>query len=414
LIRSLREKKLDAFRAGEVAGGHFWPVGSTEQESQGFLRWSKDGALLELIEPVANWPVPSRGESFAIHGYLRDLGEVSLLAAWPKSWELGDRVYRFSSSLLAFGPPTDLDRRWPRAIYSTANLSEWRRDSGLQFSKPNVRARPQHTRVDIQPPETAEVDLPRARLLFSGRADFWVGDAADWSIHTWQTLTVDPKQPRTIPRFRREYGDVLTALTAFIADRNDDVTFEVYRDPATGERIEVWNSGRTAQEYEWHAIKPGILFHADEIPDLRRAIRRWWKTHEVSWPALGVFGSQYRDGNSYSPARLITVYSALEAYGRARHGTKDLTKLRDYGRVPSHITGCTNPALNMLNLSRGYFAHYASTGQKYSVEAIEESVLPSIRRGSALMQSCVLREFGFGRADASDILARHYRSWPLT
>lgn len=114
----------------------------------------------------------------------------------------------------------------------------------------------------------------------------------------------------------------------------------------------------------------------------------------------------------YSPPRLLTLYTALEAYSRARHGHKDFRKLRDYAGVPNDVTGCTKSALALLGASRDYFSHARHTG-KISVEQVENNVLESTRRASALMQACLLRELGFFPDEVAELLRAHYGAWPI-
>jgi len=76
---------------------------------------------------------------------------------------------------------------------------------------------------------------------------------------------------------------------------------------------------------EWRPTD-GYLFHADTLQDFDAAIKRWWVLHEEVWPALGVFASHITEGNTYSPARLLILYSALEAYAKVRHGHKNFRK----------------------------------------------------------------------------------------
>lgn len=408
------QAKLDAFRAGEPVAGLFWPAGDDERVRQGFARWRPDGGVIvELIEPPDDWPSAHRGPTFALHGELRDLGDVTLLWAWPKTWTgFEERPFRYFSSDLAFGAHTDPDELWHRAIYSTLSLSEWRRDTGLSFSHPNMRKRPYHFRVDVQPPAVDDVELPQATLRFGGRADYSVSYSPEWSVTTQQTLAVLPNRPLTVSRARRRYGDALAALSAFVAGQDDELTYEVYVNPDQKRRVEIW-SGDQAGSREWLG-QPRLIFHADELADFPRAIRRWWRTYEQSWPALGVFASQYEEGSRYWPTRLLTIVSAIESYGRSRHSTENLRELRRYGGVSSAVTGCTNDALTLAKVARGYFAHYKQLPPKYPPEVLHDSTVDSIRRLTALMQSCLLREMGFPKARREELLLAHYRSWPLT
>ncbi len=105
----------------------------------------------------------------------------------------------------------------------------------------------------------------------------------------------------------------------------------------------------------------GYLPQAHALPDFAAALWAWWKLHEDIYPALGVFAQHIGEGNMYSPARLLTVYSALETYCRMRHGSKDLTKMRAY--AGGHwMTGCTSDALDLLGFCRGHFIEAPSRG----------------------------------------------------
>lgn len=424
----IRNKTRAALAAGQTLPGVFWPAPNevstggqvfrdpSDPERQasptaGTLTWSAEhGTALELIGDVTGWPNDLRGDAFTVHGLLRDADEVTLLATWVKSVAFVRQPVRLRSPTLALGGHVLSTTRWPRAIYSTANLSEWRWDTGLSFKRPS-KARPHHLRIDVQPPAREEVTLPRATVAFAGAADSVVAHSADWSVHTWQRFVVDANRPMTLARARSEYAEPLVALSAFAADRPDGITEEILLDPASGRRIEVWQQGRTIDAPEWQP--DSLLFYAYQIKRFSRAIRRWWKLHSDVWPALGMFGHQLAEGHVYSPARLITVHTALEAYCRTRFGTKDFKRVRTYGQVDSAVTGATNNALALLGVSRDYFAHLGFTGQKYSREDVEDATLDSIRRASALMQACLLRELGFRKAKANELMARHYFNWPI-
>jgi hypothetical protein len=72
-----------------------------------------------------------------------------------------------------------------------------------------------------------------------------------------------------------------------------------------------------------------------------------------------------------------------------------------------------NKALKLLGASRGYFAHLDTHGPKYSPTQLEDAILDSTRRASALMQACLLRELGFSAKRSAEMLERHYQWWPL-
>src|SRR5438045_5594178 len=142
--------------AGAGMTGYFWPAG-TDLETTAVLRWTPSGgAVLELIGgPV--WPRELGGPPFVVHGINTDGDPVTLLDAWVKRASF-TRPVVLHSGTLALGAQIDGERRWPRVIYSTANLSEWRADTGLKFSYPNRRKRPRHIRMDWQPPTNDEVE----------------------------------------------------------------------------------------------------------------------------------------------------------------------------------------------------------------------------------------------------------------
>ncbi|NLT06624.1 MAG: hypothetical protein GXY03_09985 [Solirubrobacterales bacterium] len=408
-----RERKLRALRSGEVVGGVFWPAGDPDRETQGFVRWDPDrGAKLEFAVGSDDWPSSRDRGILTIHGVLRDLGEITLMNALPTNWTFVDEVYRHVARTLVFGAHTTPHQRWPKAVYSSGHLSELRRDTGLVHSPSRRRSAHRKHRLDVVATETDEVSLPGARLTFGGSRQSAFVYGPDWAIRTRQDLAIEPTRPRTLGQYRHDFGEPLASLTALVADNADDVVHEVLLDPKAGLRAEVWEAGRSEQPREWLTrVRP--IFHLDELPDFERAVKRWWKTYRLTWPALSVFASQYSDGRTFSPSRLITVYSALEAYARGRHGHCELKRLRDYARIDSSVTGCTNPALTDLGRCRGYCAHLDSANVSMSADEVLALLVPSTRKASALLQACLLRELGFDKAESTSKLEGHYANWPL-
>jgi hypothetical protein len=190
------------------------------------------------------------------------------------------------------------------------------------------------------------------------------------------------------------------------------LTYETLRDSESNRHIIVMRQGPVVTPREWRPTD-GYLFHADELEDFGVAIKRWWDLHEEVSPALGVFASHITEGNSYSPARLLILYSALEAYAKVRHGHKDFRKLRQYAGVKGEVIGATNPALDLLNASRGYFAHLKAPSKTYALADVENEMLPSTRRGTGLMQACLLRELGFAPSKIEALLKNHHRGWGI-
>jgi hypothetical protein len=144
------------------------------------------------------------------------------------------------------------------------------------------------------------------------------------------------------------------------------------------------------------------------------SLNTWWALEEQLRPALGLFGDHIREELSYSPARFLTLYTAMETYARERHGRNNFRVLRDYAGVPENVTGCTNKALALIGASRRYFAHLGIQPAGPTITEIEANALNSTRRASALMQACLLRELGFSATESEQLLRKHYMSWPLT
>jgi ApeA N-terminal domain 1 len=406
------KKARQSLSEGEALTGHF-RAGASDLEIPGVLTWSPtDGAVLELIGATSDWPAIG-SPPFTVRGWLRDGGEVTLLRAWAKSMALGEHITRARASTLVLGEHVEPEERWPRAIYGTANLSEWRRDSGLVFSPRSRGPEPDRISVDWQPPARDEVEIDGARLTFFGRRDTTFAYAADWTIETSQCLSVEPTGPVTIGEGWRKFATPLLNLLSLASDRPDSVVREVLVDAERERRIEVWRAGQTVRPREWNPVR-GFIFHADDLADYAASIKRWWILDEQLRPALGLFGDHVNQGSTYSPSRFLTLFTAMEVYARERHGRKDFRLLRRFAGVREEVTGCTDTALALIGASRQYFAHLGSTPSGPTPEEIEAELLTTIRRASALMQACLLRELGFSAAETEGMLSRHYANWPLT
>jgi hypothetical protein len=111
-------------------------------------------------------------------------------------------------------------------------------------------------------------------------------------------------------------------------------------------------------------------------------------------------------------ARFLGLYTAMEAYCRARHGQNNFRRLREYAEVPDRVHGCSNHALALIGQTRKYLAHLSHDG-KFSDNEITNNVFASTRRASALMQCCLLRELGFGHKQVERVVNSHYSNWPI-
>jgi hypothetical protein len=411
-----RDEVLQLIESGERLGGLFWPDG-VDDPTPGILNWAPEhGASLELIQPVGGgngWPKQLAGKTIAAHGSLNGY-RVSLLDAWVNRLNVMDIVASLHASTIAVGDHCTSETSWNRAVYSTANLSEWRRDTGIVPSHSKSRRAKYHTHLRWRIPTADKVELPDAVVRFGGEmSSTGVAFAPDWTIRTWQTLAVDPKNAMTVAELYRRYAEPLMAFTTFVSDRPDALNQEVVIDTGAGLRVRVLRQRQ--QQVEPRDWRPdhAYLFPVEVLDDYATSIRRWWELYEQVWPALGLFASHINEGNAYSPARFLTLFSAIEAYAAGAHRHTDLKRLRAYAGVPNAVTGCTNKALDLIGASRGYYAHFGSTGQKYSLADVEGNTLESTRRLSALMQACLMRELGIEPAEIEQLLNDHYRNWPI-
>lgn len=399
--------------SGEPLAGEFWPVDGGDP-AHCLVRWTDDdGAQVELIEPPKGWKGELGGPGFTLHGVTTGNEEITLLGAWVNQIQLGDQISRLHSSTVAIGGLTSPDERWPQITYSTANLSEWRHENGLSYSGP-TRRKPRHMRVDFDAPQTEAVQIPSATFNFEVKGDTAWAYAPDWSIRTWLDFIVRPNRARTLDQAHHDFAQPLLAFMHFASDRPDSLSREVLWNLDARRRIEVLREGKRVTPREWRPSQHRYLFQRDDLPDLSKAIRRWWKLHRQVQPSLGLFADHLSHGNVYSPGRLLTLYTSLEKYARNRFQAKgEFKELRSYGGVPSTVTGCTNAALKLLGASRGYFAHADTQGDRFSPDEIQENTLESTRRASALMQSCLLRELGFRKQERIELMQRHYGNWPI-
>jgi hypothetical protein len=408
----LSEKTQAALLAGDDLLGHFGPAG-VSPTTPGLLRWSADhGAHLDLVEPTDEWPNDMGSAQFTVHGLTSNGDDITLLDTWIRYQTADNRTTGVSSSTLVLGGHIDPHTSWTQASYSTANLTEWVREHGRAVSYPGPPAF-DNLHLDWQPPAARVVDLQHSKLTFG----IWMSNdgstyAADWSMRTRQLMGVTLETACSLSDLHRQFAQPLLAFTHFVSDRPDSLTHETLHEPKADRYVAVLRQGPVVTPREWRPTD-GYLFHADGLRDFSESMNRWWTLHDEVWPALGVFASHVTDGNTYSPARLLLLYSALEAYSKVRHGHKDFRKLRQYAGIQGAVIGATNTALDLLGASRGYFSHLKAPSKTYSLADVENALLPSTRRGSGLMQACLLRELGFEPSEIETMLARHYKGWAI-
>lgn len=406
----MRQAVKEALRSGEAVAGHFWiPDGA--HTAAGILRWSlESGATIEFIGDARDFPRDFESPGFVVYGHIDGGVDLTLLDCMMRSIALGDQPRRLSAATMALGAHTAPSQKWPRAIYSTTNLSEWRNDTGLR-ALPAARRRPRPGfTLRWQPPTVDTVRVAGADLTFRGRqTNSGFGGGPDFEARTWQEMLVVPDRPLTVSAALNTYGLPLLELTAFACDRPDAIDRETYVDPQQMV-IEIWRQGRRVEPRPW---RERFLFQASDLRDYPKSIRAWWRLHRKVWPALGLFGDHLLHDNTYSPERFLTTYSALEVYGRQRHKTTDLAALRSFADVDSKLIGCTNPSLKLIGKTRGYFAHFNNVKSDADLHEVQDNLMESTRRVAALMQACLLRDLRFSRAERQALLTRHFRRWPL-
>jgi hypothetical protein len=410
----IREDTTVSLRQGKPFLGRFKPAGS-DNEVPGVLTWSDDdGARLELLGPVEGWPSGLSDESFDIHGYSYAGDDVTIPRALINHRSLlPDEPKSAISATLIVGEHTTAAERWPRASFTTYNLYPWRDAPGFAFSYPNKRVRPDHMRVDWQP-QVEKVDVRGARLRFVTAPGITLRmQHPSLGFNTEQRMQVLARRPLTVRHAERNYGHPLAALTSFGVNNPDGMVREVFWNPSEGRRIEVWHSGETRTCRPWRPGTDRMLFEAVDLSDFARALRRWWRLFEKTWPALGIFGDHVREGRVYSPSRFLILYSAVESYSRQRHGHMSLKKLRTFAEVPSDVIGCSNDALALIGSTRDYLAHRVHGSQKFSRDEIQDNAFLSIRRLEGLMQACLLREIGFSGPRATGLLDAYYARWRI-
>src|SRR4051812_41991317 len=126
----MSERVRSALLAGEVLRGRF-SIAGTGVDAPGTLVWSFDaGAVVDLIGDTSDWSADFSLE-LTLHGSIEDGNRVTIHYARVPSISAHQRVRRLIGSTVALGMYVDDSARWSRAIYSTANLSEWIPETGL-------------------------------------------------------------------------------------------------------------------------------------------------------------------------------------------------------------------------------------------------------------------------------------------
>jgi hypothetical protein len=404
----LAQQQLQAvLTRGEVVRGEFWIAGSNV-ESAGTLEWSPDGgATLRLIGDTKGWPTDLGRYDYVVHGVLDAQEPITLLNTGVRSIALMNRPTELSSYTLVWGANINPASKWSRVVYETASLAGWVADNGFE---PRLSRRHRMDGIRLREPQHRPVNLPRAEAHLATEVDADpLGYRADWSVRARQRLVVDVRRPASIDDLHTRYAVPLVCFTSFVSDRPDCLRSEIVLDRDKNERAEIWRSGPRYEPEPWRPGKDYLIW-ATELPRLSTAFAKWWRRHSES-PALGLFADHINLGRTYSQPRFLTLYSALEGYCRARTGRNQLRQLRSYAGVDTSAHGCTNEALKLIGVSRDYVAHF--TIHEVPASRIIHSLVDTTRCAHALLQSCLLRDLGFGPRQTERLMHRYHRSWPL-
>jgi len=407
---------------GEVYG-HFAAAGmSDDQAAPGVLRWSTtDGATLKLIGPLPpGWPTDLKAQ-MAVHGRTLEGHDVTLLRAYVSRVAFPPTLsVSFRTSTLVLDEHIDADATWDQVVYQTANLHEWLPEVGYDISRwdDDSRGRLQHLTLDWTPPETRTVEVAGARLRLAPRMETEAAHAPDWSLRTSLDFIVDVKEPLSLREHYERFAIPLLSLMALAANRPDHVTHERAIRSAEQAGVTVWRSGGRAEQREWLRGRP-FLFMAEDLDDIEASVKRWFEAYADLGPVMATFGGTINEGNLFEPSRLIAVVTALDAYYRTRISTgnekllRKLKALRAHADVAEDAIGGSDRALELVTASRNYYAHLSEPRYGFTRRDIEEGLVLSTRRATALMQGCLLREVGFPPSQREELLRRHHASWPL-
>ena len=237
---------LTELTGGASLGGMFWPAGATEH-APGILVWDPtEGARVGLIgtqDPGHDWPRDLGGQPVAFHANLHGR-LLTLLGAWVSGMNFNGIPSELFSPTIILGNHCTEHTEWAAITVTTANLSEWRAETGLRPTYPRSRGARYQAHLRWEQPEAENVRLPDADLTFVAAMDSTgVSVEPDWSIKTWQQVLVKPDTTMKLDELSARYAEPLVAFTSFVSDRPDSITSEVLRTEA-GQRVSVLQSLR--------------------------------------------------------------------------------------------------------------------------------------------------------------------------
>jgi hypothetical protein len=197
-----------SLEAGRVVTAIVWPAGA-QHRAPATLNWSfESGATVQLVELTDQWQIPFNSGHHVMHLAVNEGEEYTMLDARVTGLSADGRITAIGAFTLALGAHTDNLERWPVAKYSTANLTEWFSESGINVSYPDTDG--VFIRLHYQTPPQREVSVDAGKLVFASEHDTpGVVYAADWSISTWQTMRAVPNEPSTLDELSRWFAHPL-------------------------------------------------------------------------------------------------------------------------------------------------------------------------------------------------------------
>jgi hypothetical protein len=410
------ELKIDGALQSETSLlGYFAPAG-TEDLDPGVLRWTDSGGELKLFGEVS-WPGEVGAPTGPVHGQI-DADDLTLLEAWKARRGIGtSHALTIRAGTLLRGGHFDSESEWSRVVLRTANLHEWIPETGITSDYSlSDDGRMQTFQLEWSPPQKWPVELNEARLTLSPCMATEFDHSPGHSLRTDYEVMVEVPKPVGLETLHRHFAQPLLCLTVLAADLPDALTLERVSADEPRRAARVFRQGARVASREWNPSQP-FLFYASDLPDLSRAFKRWFDLFERVPEALGNFAASVNEGNVYSPDRLLKVAAAAEAYHREIHHRRGrleqrLEQLRDFAGLPAEGPFCKRN-LCLIAAGRHYHGHSGTSSYGFSAEEIVDSGFSSIRRVTALMQGCLMRELGFDATEIQERFNEHYANWPI-
>ncbi len=410
---------------GEQIRGNFWIAGRENTTAAGVLRWSRaDGAELWLINVSREWPGIWHGSNHSdgpltVHGTSGTGTKVTLPHAYFRSSSFGSGPpqLRLTSRRLVLFRHYAEDDRWKRLVMRTANLHEWMPITGfgrtpmLMDRRFQVRECGVHWKV----PRGKRVALGDAEVRFEPRMHSDLTPRRpNRVIRTTIDIAVIPEERKTLRELHEDYVTPLHDLLVIAGGVPDALVYESVTIGRQRPAV-VLETRIDPPTRDWPRPDRQLLFYALDIPDFRAALQRWFALHARVSPALQYFAESINE-DKYSHARLLSVASTLETYHRSLYDPiwrrtykrknpnekqrgpsllERIAHLQHLSGVPESTTGFSEARRQLFVASRNHLAHLNKPRYGYSTQDVYDNAIPSIARGVALVQACVMRRLGF-------------------